>query len=416
MDEDEEAGGEPTSVMGGSDSVVPNDGPFAGNNGNPGLSRIQKIVIVIILLVPAVTLHALAKKKEKDKNLTQEKVKNLAREEYKSLALSLSKNETLLDDASSPQSKAVEWLVEEELEHQSGWDDTELMQRYVLAVLYHSTGGGRWRNNARRSWFQSLSVCQWSSHFTCNVSGDIDSISLGEDNLQGTIPIELGQLTSMTRLDLPYNALTGPIPSELGQLTAMTWLELYSNVLTGPIPSELGRLRAMTELNLGQTNLTGPIPSELGQLTAIRSLVLAGNALTGPIPSKLGQLTAMKELWLYGNAFTGPVPSELGHLTAMKELWLYDNAFTGTVPNELTKLTNLDIIHLHSNDLTGTVPSTFCVDPFPDWRSDYHIFATDCISQVQCDCCNICYDEAGNCFEWSNSEGDFVSSTAWQCS
>ena len=428
----------------------------------------------------------------------------------KEFALTLSKKESL-DDPSSPQSKAIEWLVQDELEHQSGWDIIESTQRYVLAVLYHSTGGDGWWNNAQRSWFQVSSVCQWSSHVICNENGAILSLALAYDNLRGNVPIELGTLTALTRLELSNNALTGsipselgqltaieslwlfgnaltgpipselgqltamtsmrmsrnalsgPIPSELGRLTSMTDMSLYRNALTGPVPSEVGRLTAMEELSLGENalsgaipseldqltvledlylyqnaltgpmpselgqltamevlnlrdnSLTGPIPSELGQLTALYWMFLHDNSFTGPIPSELGQLTSMTDMSLYRNALTGPIPSELGQLTEMTSLYWYDNALTGTVPDELTQLTNLRYIYLHKSDLTGTVPSGFCAAPFPDWRNSWQRFATDCISEIQCDCCNFCYNEAGICFEWSNSRGDFVSSFSPLC-
>ena len=84
----------------------------------------------------------------------------------------------------------------------------------------------------------------------------------------------------------------------------------------------------------------------------------------------------------------------------MEELNLSGNALTGTVPNELTQLTNLEINFLYNIELTGTVPSAFCTAPFQDWRNGDGVFATDCISQVQCDCCIVCYNPDGNGFEW----------------
>ena len=435
-DEDEETGsslparGEPRGVIGGGDSVVPNDGPVeSNNNGNPKLSRLQKVGILGIILVafalalgfgiPAI-LDASSDDEEPTATQSPSQVpsttsqKNLT-SRMKEFALTLSISETL-DDPSSPQSKAVEWLVEDELEHQRWWA-TELTQRYVLAVLYHSTGGDEWSRFDQSSWFQATSVCQWGRAVECNPRGAITSIHLWSDNLKGTIPIEIGALTAIEELRLVGKAfLTGPIPSEFGQLTKMTKLWLFDNALAGPIPSELGQLTALRELNSHDNALSGPIPSELGLLTAMESLWLSNNALSGRIPSEVGRLTTVNRLFLTYNHLTGPIPSELGRLTRRASLYLNDNALTGTVPNELTQLTNLEYLDLHNNDLTGTVPSGFCAAPFPDWRNhDWGILATDCISQIQCDCCNFCYDEAGNCFEWSNSEGDFVSSTTWPC-
>ena len=66
-------------------------------------------------------------------------------------------------------------------------------------------------------------------------------------------------------------------------------------------------------------------------------------------------------------------------------------------------LTNLNALFLYNNNLTGQVPSGFCVAPFPDWRNSGDALYADCISEVQCDCCDGCFDESGNCFDWNGS-------------
>ena len=51
-------------------------------------------------------------------------------------------------------------------------------------------------------------------------------------------------------LNLSHNQLTGSIPPEIGNLTNLTYLNLESNQLTGSIPSEIGNLTNLTELKL----------------------------------------------------------------------------------------------------------------------------------------------------------------------
>ena len=62
--------------------------------------------------------------------------------------------------------------------------------------------------------------------------------------------------------------------------------------------------------------------------------------------------------------------------------------------------------YLDENYLIGQVPLGLCNPPFPDWRADIwtgnHLF-TDCMSEVQCDCCDRCYDESGTPFCWNGS-------------
>ena len=245
-----------------------------------------------------------------------------------------------LRDTNSPQYKAVEWLAHDHVEYGS-WIGYELLQRYVLRVLYHSTGGENWNNDADTTWFGASSVCDWgSANAQCN-DGDqqVDYLFLWNDNLEGTIPDELGLLTALTELFLLHNFLTGTIPP------------------------------------------------------------------------KLGQLAALERLQMDGNQLTGTIPSQLGQLTALTYLGLDSNRLTGTIPLALAQLTNLNILFLGSNNLTGRVPSGFCAAPFPDWRADGvgggRLYA-DCISEVQCDCCDVCYDASGNGFCWSTLSNDFI--------
>ena len=48
--------------------------------------------------------------------------------------------------------------------------------------------------------------------------------------------------------------------------------ELYSNNLTGTLPAELGNISALISLDLYQNNFIGPIPDSLGDLTNLRFL------------------------------------------------------------------------------------------------------------------------------------------------
>ena len=160
-------------------------------------------------------------------------------------------------------------------------------------------------------WLLSADPCTWFG-VTCS-SGHVIWLKLPTNNLTGSIPPELGNLTALEVLDLRLNSflgnqLSGPIPAELGNLTALMWLNLRSNNLTGSIPAELGNLTSLLYLDLDRNNLTGSIPAELGNLTSLISLDLARNNLTGSIPVELGNLTSLTSLHLDFNQLSGLVP------------------------------------------------------------------------------------------------------------
>ena len=95
---------------------------------------------------------------------------------------------------------------------------------------------------------------------------DTDSLDLSNNQLTGSIPPEIGNLTNLTWLLLHNNELTGSIPPEIGNLTNLEYLWLYSNQLTGEIPSEIGNMTNLEGLNLYDNQLTGEIPESICDL------------------------------------------------------------------------------------------------------------------------------------------------------
>ena len=93
-----------------------------------------------------------------------------------------------------------------------------------------------------------------------------------------------GTPTRLTALALPDNNLSGTLPALLADLSALTSLDLSGNTgLTGRIPATIGSLAALTSLDLSDGGWSGAIPTELGSLTALTTLDLSGNAgLTAP--------------------------------------------------------------------------------------------------------------------------------------
>ena len=250
--------------------------------------------------------------------------------------------------------------------------------RAILEAFYDATGGDDWTTST--NWKTSPTLGGWHGVQT-DGAGRVIGLRLGQNNLTGSIPpglenlseltvlnlwgneltgeipFQLGNLTRLTTLSLSENNLTGSIPSELGNLSALQNLYLRTNQLTGSIPSELGDLRALLQLSLSQNDLTGNIPTSLGDLPNLQQLYLNENDLSGEIPSELGDLSALLVLQLDENQLTGSIPSSLGRLSLLQSLYLDDNQLTGSIPSELGDLTVLGRLSLNDNQLTGSIPS-----------------------------------------------------------
>ncbi|MFC1820860.1 leucine-rich repeat domain-containing protein, partial [Thermodesulfobacteriota bacterium] len=237
------------------------------------------------------------------------------------------------------------------------------MQRASLIDLYNSTNGDSWAGNSgwkdppldTDGFAMPGTECTWFG-VACDGSNNITDINLGYNNITGTIPASIGDLTELQSLTISGNQLTGTIPPELGNLSNLTALWLDSNQLTGTIPPELGNLANLTVLWLDSNQLTGTIPPELGNLSSLAVLELDSNQLTGTIPPELGNLTNLQYLRLDSNQLTGSIPPELGNLVNLLYLYLLNNQLTGSIPSELGLLTNLQRLNLPTNQLSGPIP------------------------------------------------------------
>jgi hypothetical protein len=85
-------------------------------------------------------------------------------------------------------------------------------------------------------------------------------LNLYNNDLTGSIPPEIGNLTNLIVLNLSYNQLTGSIPPEIGNLTNLTYLILRSNQLSGIIPDEICN-QGDSSPNLSNNQLCPPYPS-----------------------------------------------------------------------------------------------------------------------------------------------------------
>ena len=223
----------------------------------------------------------------------------------------------------------------------------------ALAAIYQDTDGDNWANNG--NWLTDAPLDSWHG-VTTDPSGRVVELDLSENELNGTIPSELGSLTNLETLRLSDNQLRGTIPPELGNLTNLEVLNLFENRLSGTIPSELGNLSNLGALALFNNNLRGTIPSDLAKLNKLRWLLLWGNQLDGSIPPELGRLTNLEWLYLSDNRLSGTIPSELGNLINLERLILWGNQLSGAIPSELGNLTDLTILALSDNRLSGAIP------------------------------------------------------------
>uniref|UniRef100_A0A8I6WJR1 Receptor kinase-like protein Xa21 n=1 Tax=Hordeum vulgare subsp. vulgare TaxID=112509 RepID=A0A8I6WJR1_HORVV len=215
---------------------------------------------------------------------------------------------------------------------------------YVMLYSNHLEAGD-W------SFFSSLANCT-----------QLRKLNVGRNNLRGDLPVNsLENLPkSLTALTLRYNNIFGTIPLEVGNMSSLSILYLDKNLFMGPIPSTVGQLHNLVVLSLSKNNFSGEIPPSIGKLNQLQELYLQENQLGGSIPESLGSCHNLLALNLSYNTFGGSINGQMfGRLNQLS--WLLDlshNELAMSIPLQMGRLINLGSLSLSHNNLTGRIPST----------------------------------------------------------
>lgn len=180
-----------------------------------------------------------------------------------------------IKNPSKPHYDAFQWLVYQDnpeildpkahlnpIEERNGSEtySSLVKDRFIVALLYFATNGGSWRK--QYGFLSGTSVCDWNdggegdalegvlckSSFETDEKSVIEEIVLDVNKLEGSLPTELGRLTTLRKLSLGSNSISGSIPTELGLLYDLKWLGFGGNYLIGELPKELGSLKKLERL------------------------------------------------------------------------------------------------------------------------------------------------------------------------
>ena len=187
---------------------------------------------------------------------------------------------------------------------------------------------------------------------------------LNANNLTGSIPPELGNLTSLRKLWLGSNNLTGSIPTELGSLARLEDLRIGSNDLTGPVPESFLQIDGLTRFHFERNpDLCAPgtsdfvtwlqdipdvSPSPYCNESDMEVLELVYETSGGPnwVESSGWLETPALEAW------HGVTANSLGQLVALD---LARNGLMGRLPANLGSLADMTTLRVGGNVLSGPV-------------------------------------------------------------
>ena len=264
-----------------------------------------------------------------------------------------------LDDVSSMQYRALRTIVTEtayEIDiptEPSGFP--KFIQHYVIVLFYYSLGGQDWNVD---TFLSGGEECFWyyaTLYFFlgvgCNTDGEVRTIYLPRNNLSGTMPTELGLLTSLSLFNVEYNRIEGTIPAEISNLSELVSLRLDYNSLSGSITGDLFKFWTNIEsIDASNNLLTGVIPPSLVNLQeTLGGLALDDNFLIGEdINESIGRLSRLEYLYLEDNAINGTVNEDfLAALTSLRNIDLSDNELVGSFPRNFFTFDNLTVSLKH---------------------------------------------------------------------
>jgi uncharacterized repeat protein (TIGR01451 family) len=222
----------------------------------------------------------------------------------------------------------------------------------ALVDIFTSTNGTSWTNKTNWMWLGDSTPTTAGDRDGIQVSNNrVTRLSLGNNawygwaftgnNLSGTLPQTLGNLTWLTILDIVLNPqLIWNLPSSIGNLSLLQRLIVTHNGLWWVVPTQISLLTGLQNLMLSSNNFSGTL-DVLTPMKKLSLMMLDWNKFIGSIPAWFGEMTGMSFLYLHDNQLSGPIPSSLGNLTGLNGLILHSNNLVWLIPDSLKNLTNL---------------------------------------------------------------------------
>jgi hypothetical protein len=342
-------------------------------------------------------------------------------------------NITFLDheisvNGTSAESRALTWLIQKDtvfntsslLALNSQTDDdvsSRVRQRYVLATLWFQQEDVEgnfvktWTNTS--GWLQAQSECEWFG-IVCNVNGSVTEIvfydydgvdeSNATNGFVGSIPPDIGLLTSLQWFSMRSNDITGTIPESIGQCNKMYIFDISGGSVFGTLPSSLGQWTDIYLFDVSENEIVGSVPESTSSWINIKGFSVFTNQLSGSIPSFVSRWSHLQFFSVYDNKLTNTIPEDIGNLVNATNFALSMNLLTGTLPPSIGRMTTLLSFYANDNLLTGTIPSSignwsqiemayFGTNQFTGNMppgicaniQDGDIFQSDC--EVNCSCC-----------------------------
>ncbi|KAL4594970.1 hypothetical protein ACB092_12G057600 [Castanea dentata] len=229
----------------------------------------------------------------------------------------------------------------------------------------------------------------------------LKEIYLGSNNINGTVPRSIGNLTKLEHLDISSNSFRGVISEDhFSNLSKLQFLFLFNNSLALEVslnrilPFQLDKLhlsscklgprfpkwirtqRKVSFLRISHTNISDTIPADwFADLPhTLEFLDLSSSQMHGRLPKVSTKRLNGLAIILSDNRIKGPLPLFSTNLTILN---LSKNQFSGSI-SSICKINGRSLTYLDLSDnlLSGQLPHCFMhwdFPPFPNQQANRNV-------------------------------------------
>lgn len=169
---------------------------------------------------------------------------------------------------------------------------------------------------------------------------DADSFYQAFYGYNWSIPTEIGELKKLQVLKMDNSRFMRHLPTEIGKMRSLVFWRLKADLLTnevsGTIPTEIGQLSKLQQFVAGNNSISGTIPNEIVDMSSLRVFTFENNRVSGSIPDVFGGTPELYHWDSFNNKMEGDLPDSVNDLTNLDYLYI-QNEHTGSMRNHHCK-------------------------------------------------------------------------------
>ncbi|KAL2541307.1 Phytosulfokine receptor 1 [Abeliophyllum distichum] len=193
----------------------------------------------------------------------------------------------------------------------------------------------------------------------CSNSTRISVLNLGVNHLNGNLPPEIGNCSSLEDLCLASNFFSGGLPDDLFRLPKLLNLALHENRFSGQLSGLIGNLSNLVSADLSLNEFSGNLPDVFNRFGRLNYFSVESNGFTGKIPQSMANSPTITSLSLRNNSFGDIIDLNCSAMTSLVSLDLATNRFHGKIPDNLPSCPRLKTINFARINFAGQIPETF---------------------------------------------------------